>query len=98
MPTPQVAVTIAVNRGLLTKHVLSGVPAKPHNHLNDGEIAVQVFHRWIRPSAILAFTGVTLLSGSEGLVSGADKNERFLKKWIAELTFAESGNRDWIVH
>ena len=59
---------------------------------------MQISHRWIRLSAILAFTGVALLYGSDGLVSGADKNERFLKKWLAALSFAESGNRDWIVH
>ena len=62
------------------------------------KIVVQVFHRWVRPSAILAFTGVGLLYGSDGLLSGADKDERILKKWIAALSFAESGNRDWIVH
>jgi hypothetical protein len=67
-------------------------------------MAVQIFHRWIRPSAILAFAVVVLLcqvsrlNGSEGLVSGADKDERFLKKWLAALSFAESGNREWIVH
>jgi hypothetical protein len=67
-------------------------------------MAVQIFHRWMRPSAILAFAVMVLvcqglrLNGSEGLVSGADKNERFLKKWLAALSFAESGNRDWIVH
>lgn len=59
---------------------------------------MQVFHRWIRLSAIVAFAGVVLLDGSEGLVSGADKDDRFLKKWLAALSFAESGNRDWIVH
>ena len=67
-------------------------------------MAVQIFHRWIRPSAILAFAVLVLLcqesrlSGSEVLVSGSDKDERFLKKWLAALSFAESGNRDWIVH
>jgi hypothetical protein len=68
------------------------------------KIAVQIFHQWIRPPAIAALTVMALLcqgsrlNGSDGLVSGAGKDERFLKKWIAALSFAESGNRDWIVH
>jgi hypothetical protein len=57
-------------------------------------IAVQIFHRWIRPFATLALTGAALLCQASPL----DKDERFLKKWLAELSFAESGNRDWIVH
>jgi hypothetical protein len=67
-------------------------------------MAVQVFHRWIRPSAILALTVLALLcqgsrlAGSDSTVSGADKDARFLKKWLEELSFAESGNRQWIVH
>jgi hypothetical protein len=57
-------------------------------------IAVQIFHRWIRPFATLAFTVAALLCQGSPL----DNDERFLKKWLAELSFAESGNRDWIVH
>jgi hypothetical protein len=68
------------------------------------KIAVQVFHRWIRPSAVLALTVVALLcqgsrlDAGESIVSGADKDERILTKWLDALSFAESSNREWIVH
>jgi len=68
------------------------------------KMAVHVFHRWIRPPARLAFAVVALLcqgsrlDGGESIVSGPDKNERFLKKWLDALSVAESGNREWIVH
>ena len=65
---------------------------------------MHVFHRWIRPSAIRALIVAALLcqgsrlDGSDRVVSDADKDGRFLKKWLEALSFAESGNRQWIVH